>query len=58
MVAIAIATIVRSSFAFERTRRAIDRDEVVRIPWSRAESLLSAALAFAVLIFWIALARI
>lgn len=58
MVAIAIATIVRSSFAFERTRRAIDRDEVVRILWSRAESLLSAALAFAVLIFWIALARI
>jgi len=58
MVAIAIATIVRSSFAFERTRRAIDRDEVVQIPWSRAESLLSAALAIAVLIFWIALARI
>jgi putative membrane protein len=58
MVAIAIATIVRSSVAFERTRRAIDCDEVVRIPWSRAESLLSAALAIAVLIFWIGLARI
>jgi putative membrane protein len=58
MVAIAIATIARSSFAFERTRRAIDRDEVVQVPRSRAESLLSAALAIAVLIFCINLARI
>jgi putative membrane protein len=58
MVAIAIATIARSSFAFERTRRAIDRDEVIQIPRSRAESLLSAALAIAVLIFCINLARI
>jgi hypothetical protein len=32
MVAIGIATIVRSSFAFERTRSAIDRDELIRIP--------------------------
>ena len=58
MVAIGIATIARSSFAFERTRRAIESDEVVRIPRSRAESLLSAALAIAVLIFYINLARI
>ena len=58
MVAIGIGTIARSSFAFERTRRAIDRDEVVQVPRSRAESLLSAALAIAVLIFCINLARI
>ena len=58
MVAIGIAIIARSSFAFERTRRAIDRDEVIQIPRSRAESLLSAALAIAVLIFCINLARI
>jgi putative membrane protein len=58
MVAIGIATIVRSSFAFERTRRAIDRDELIRIPPSRAASILSAALATALLIFCINLARI
>ena len=58
MVAIGIATIARSSFAFERTRRAIDSVEVIKIPRSRAESLLSAALAIAVLIFCINLARI
>jgi putative membrane protein len=58
MVAIGIATIARSSFAFERTRRAIDSDEVIQVPRSRAESLLSAALAIAVLIFCINLARI
>jgi inner membrane protein YidH len=58
MVAIGIAIIARSSFAFERTRRAIDRDEVIQIPRSRAESLLSVALAIAVLIFCINLARI
>jgi putative membrane protein len=58
MVAIGIAIIARSSFAFERTRHAIDRDEVIQIPQSRAESLLSAALAIAVLIFCINLARI
>jgi len=33
------------------TRRAIDRDEVMQIPQSRVESLLSAALATAVVIF-------
>jgi putative membrane protein len=58
MVAIAIATIARSSFAFVRTRRAIDSDEVIHIPRSPAESLLSAALAIAVVIFCINLARI
>jgi putative membrane protein len=58
MVAIGIAIIARSGLAFERTRRAIDRDEVTHIPRSRAEPLLSAALAVAVLIFCINLARI
>jgi putative membrane protein len=58
MVAIGIAIIARSSFAFERTRCAIDRDEVIQVPQSRAESLLSAALVIAVLIFCISLARI
>jgi putative membrane protein len=58
MVVIGIAVIARSGAAFERTRRAIDRDEIIQIPRSRAESLLSAALAIAVLIFCINLARI
>ncbi len=58
MVAIGIAIIARSGAAFERTRRAIDHDEVIQIPRSRAASLLSAALAVAVLIFCINLARI
>jgi putative membrane protein len=58
MLVIAILVIARSGIAFERTRRAIDRDEVIQIPRSRAESLLSAALAIAVLIFCINLARI
>jgi putative membrane protein len=58
MVATGIAVIARSSFAFERTRRAIDRDEVIQIPQSRAESMLSAVLAIAMLIFCINLARI
>jgi putative membrane protein len=57
MVAIGIAVIARSSFAFERTRRAIDRDEIIQISRSHTESLLSAALAIAVLIFCINLAR-
>jgi putative membrane protein len=51
-----IAIIARSSADFKRTRRAIDRDEVIQIPQSRAESLLSAALAIAVVIFCIHLA--
>jgi putative membrane protein len=47
---IGIAIIARSGAAFERVRRAINRDEVVQIPQSRAEPLLSAALAIAVTI--------
>jgi putative membrane protein len=58
MIAIGIVVIARSSLAFERTRCAIDRDEFIRNPRSRAESLLSAALAVVVLIFCINLARI
>ena len=56
MVAIGIAVIARSGFAFERTRRAIDRDEVIQMPRSHVESLLSVALAIAVAIFCIYLA--
>ena len=48
-----VAVIARSSTGFERTRRAIDSDEVIRIPHSRVESLLSAALTIAVVIFCI-----
>jgi putative membrane protein len=51
MVVAGIAIIGRSSAGFERTRRAIDRDEVVRMPRSHMESLLSVALAIAVAIF-------
>jgi inner membrane protein YidH len=58
MVAIGIAIVARSGFAFERTRRAIDRDEIVQIPQSRAELLLAAAIAIAALIFCINLAPI
>jgi putative membrane protein len=58
MVASGIATIARNSFAFERTRRAIDREEVAQIPRSRVESLLSAVVVIAVVIFCINLARI
>jgi putative membrane protein len=56
MAAIGIGIIARSSASFERTRRAIDSQEVIRIPHSRAESVLSAALAFAVVIFCLYLA--
>ena len=48
MVVVGIAIIARSGAAFERTRRALNRDEVVQIPRSRAEPLLSAVLAIAV----------
>jgi putative membrane protein len=51
MVVTGIAIIGRSSAGFERTRRAIDRDEVIRMPRSRVESLLSVVLAIAVAIF-------
>ena len=53
MVVIGSRRIARSSTGFERTRRAIDSDEVIRIPHSRVESLLSAALTIAVVIFCI-----
>jgi putative membrane protein len=53
MVATGIVIIGRSSAGFERVRRAIDRDEVIRMPRSRAESLLAAALAISVTIFCI-----
>jgi putative membrane protein len=56
MVVIGIAIIARSGAGYERTRRAIDRDEVIQIPQSRVESLLSAALAVAVAIFCILVA--
>jgi putative membrane protein len=56
MAAIGIGIIARSSANFERTRRAIDRQEVVQIPHSRAESVLSGALAIAVVIFCVYLA--
>jgi putative membrane protein len=53
MVVIGVAIIGRSSTGFERTRRAINRDELIQMPQSRAESLLSAALAIAVAVFCI-----
>jgi putative membrane protein len=55
-VVIGIAIIARSGVAFERMRRAINRDEVVQIPQYRAEPLLSAVLAIAVVISGIYLA--
>jgi putative membrane protein len=55
-VVVGIAIIGRSSAGFERTRRAINRDEVIQMPQCRAESLLSAALAITVVIFCIYLA--
>jgi putative membrane protein len=56
MVMIGIAIIARSGTSFERTRRAINRDDVIQIPQSRAESLFSAALTIAVVTFCIYLA--
>jgi putative membrane protein len=56
MVVIGIAIIGRSSTDFEHTRRAINRDEVIQMPQSGAESLLAVALAIAVVIFCIYLA--
>jgi inner membrane protein YidH len=58
MVAMGIAVIARSTAGFERTRRAIDRQEVIRIAPSRAEFLFSAALVIAVTIFCIYLAML
>jgi putative membrane protein len=51
MVVTGLAIIGRSSAGFERMRRAIDRDEVIQMPRSHVESLLSVALAIAVTIF-------
>ena len=51
MVVTGIAIIGRSSAGFERTRRAINRDEVIEMPRSHMELLLSVALAIAVAIF-------
>jgi putative membrane protein len=51
MVVTGIAIIGRSSAGFERTRRAIDRNEVIQMPRSHMESLLSVTLAIAVAIF-------
>jgi putative membrane protein len=56
MVVTGLAIIGRSSAGFERTRRAIDRDEVIQMPRSRLESLLSVSLAIAVAIFCVYLA--
>jgi putative membrane protein len=56
MVVIGIAIIGRSGTGFERTRRAINRDEVIQMPQSRAASLLSVALAIVMVIFCIYLA--
>jgi putative membrane protein len=56
MVAIGVAVIARSSAGFERTRRAIDSDEVVPMPRSCVKLLLSTALAISVAIACIYLA--
>ena len=53
LVAIGIAIIVRSGIGFERTRRAIDRDEVIKVSHSWTEPMFSVALAIAVAIFWL-----
>jgi putative membrane protein len=58
MVAMGAAVIARSGVSFERTRRGIDGDEIIQVPRSRVESLLSAGLAVATLIICINLARI
>jgi putative membrane protein len=57
LVAIGIAIIVRSGIGFERTRRAIDRDEVIKVSHSWTEPVFSAALASAVAIFWLYLGQ-
>jgi putative membrane protein len=53
---IGITIIARGGIGFERTRREIDRAEVVQIPHSYVEPMLSAALAIAAGIFCIYLA--
>jgi putative membrane protein len=56
MVVIGVAIIARSSAGFERTRRAIDSDEVIRMPRSRVQLLLSIVIAIAVAFFCVYLA--
>ena len=56
LVLTGIVIIARSGAGFERTRRAIDRDEVIQVPRSREAPLLSAALVAAVLIVCVYLA--
>ncbi len=51
MVLIGVAIIARSSAGFERTRRAIDSDEVIRMPRSRVQLLLSTVIAIGVALF-------
>jgi putative membrane protein len=53
MVVIGVAIIARSSAGFERTRRAIDSDEVIRMPRSRMQLLLSTVIAIGVAFFFI-----
>jgi putative membrane protein len=48
---IGIAIIVRGGIGFERTRRAIDREGVIRMPRSHMELVLSAALSIAASMF-------
>ena len=58
MVVIGVAIIARGSAGFERTRCAIDSDEVIRMPRSRAQLLLSTVIAIAVTFFCIYLAAL
>jgi putative membrane protein len=51
MAATGVAILARSGVAFERTRHAIDRDEVVPVSRSHAELLLSTAVAIAAATF-------
>jgi putative membrane protein len=56
LVAIGIAIIARGGLGFERTRRAIDHDEVIKISHSLTAPVFSVALAIAVAVFWVYLA--
>jgi putative membrane protein len=58
MVVIGVAIIARSSAGFERTRRAIDSDEVIRMPRSCMQLLLSTVIAIGVVFFCIYLAML
>src|SRR6266446_4478008 len=56
IVVIGVAIIARSSAGFERTRCAIDSDEVIQMPRSRVQLLLSTVIAIAVAFFCVYLA--